>query len=285
MIRSNAENIDPICGIYLAEYSDCKTVEYSGSTFSFCSDFCADRFTADPQRFSGEPLIRLHNVWKIFKTGKTVTEVLRGVYLHIWDGDSVALIGASGSGKSTVLNIIGLLDLPTSGTIFFRGKDVSLLTEAERATFRSEMFGFVFQQYNLIPWLSAYDNVTLPSIFANRPVDEATIMARFEQVGIAHRLKHRPSELSGGEQQRVAMLRALVNNPKVIICDEPTGNLDSATGSKILDIIIDLHDREYKTFIMVTHDENIAKKAHQIITLRDGVSVRDHGHFKKLYTG
>ncbi|MBI5742293.1 MAG: ABC transporter ATP-binding protein, partial [Candidatus Niyogibacteria bacterium] len=203
---------------------------------------------------------------------------------HIWEGDFVAIIGPSGSGKSTALNMIGLLDKPTAGNIYLRGQDISLLDDDERSARRSETFGFVFQQYNLIPWLTAFENVTLPLIFSGKPVITDKVNAGFAELGLAERALHRPFELSGGEQQRTALLRALVNDPQIILGDEPTGNLDSATGNKILEILIALNKTRKKTLIIVTHDADIAEKADQVIAFKDGRLVRDHRAHKKTYT-
>ncbi len=203
---------------------------------------------------------------------------------YIWEGDFVAIMGSSGSGKSTALNIIGLLDRPTSGQIFLNGRNVSLLNDDKRAELRSKTFGFVFQQYNLIPWLTAYENTTLPLIFSGKKIDEEKIKARFQEIGLKERLTHRPFELSGGEQQRIALLRALANDPKIILGDEPTGNLDSVMGNKILEMLINLNKTQKKTLIIVTHDSDIAKKADRIIIFKDGQAIRDNLSHKKIYT-
>lgn len=270
-----AKTIDPVCGMDLAEF---------GENLRFCGKWCEERFKKEPGRFQGEPLIKLENVWKVFKMGGAETKVLRGLNLHIWKGDFVVIIGASGSGKSTTLNMAGLLDRPTSGKIFLAGKDVSLLKDEERAQLRSKTFGFVFQQYNLIPWLTAFENVFLPLIFAGKNVKEDRLTEQFRILGMEERMNHRPFELSGGEQQRVALLRALANDPEIILADEPTGNLDSATGNKILEMLIDLHQKQKKTLIIVTHDADIAAKATQIISLKDGKTIRDHQVHRKKYT-
>lgn len=258
--------------------------DYKGGRFCFCSEWCRDRFQKDPQKFSGEPLIRLENVEKIFKMGEVDTPALRGLNLRVWRGDFVAIIGSSGSGKSTALNMTGLLDVPTAGKIFLNGRDTSLLTDEERADLRSRTFGFVFQQYNLIPWLTAYENAALPLLFAGKKEDEAEILGRFEEIGIKERTEHRPFELSGGEQQRTAILRALANNPEVILGDEPTGNLDSKTGDIILELLVKMKNNDGKTLIIVTHDADIAERADQVLTFKDGKMVKDHQKYKKTYT-
>ncbi len=264
--------------------SDIAEANYQGRIFYFCGSYCQERFKNDPGKFQNTPLLKLNNVWKVFKLGQVETQVLKDLSLNIWEGDFVAVIGASGSGKTTVLNMVGLLDRPTSGSVFLRGKDVSLLRDEERAKLRSQTFGFVFQQYNLIPWLTAFENVALPAIFAGKPIEGEKLKANFEEIGLKPRMTHRPFELSGGEQQRVALLRALSNDPEIILGDEPTGNLDSATGNKILAMLINLNKEQKKTFIIVTHDADIADKADQIIALKDGMMVRNHKVQKKIYT-
>ena len=263
---------DPVCGM-----------DVTGLKSKFCSPVCERRFRRDPKRFSGEPLIKLRNLRKTFDTGGVKTPVLRGIDLNVWAGDFVAIIGASGSGKSTCLNMIGLLERPTSGQIFLRGRDVSQLSEDERAEIRAKTYGFVFQQYHLIPWLNAYDNIALPLIFAGRLVDRGDLEKHFRELGLEERMDHRPFELSGGEQQRVAMLRAMANNPDIILGDEPTGNLDSVTGKKLLELLHHLNKDDKKTLVVVTHDEEVAAQADQVITLKDGLQIRNHG-IHKIYT-
>ena len=279
------ERRDPVCGMDLTGIPEVER-KVGDKTFQFCSDMCADRFLTNPEKFQGEPMIHLHDVWKVFKDGDVTTEVLRGINIHIWPGDFTAIIGASGSGKSTLLNMIGLLDKPTSGGLFLEGNNIAGTSEDERALLRSKKFGFVFQQYNLIPWLTAYDNVTLPLIFAaaGNGLKREVIAAHFDTIGLGARMEHRPTELSGGEQQRVALLRAIANNPEILIGDEPTGNLDSVTGAKILDMLIKLNKEEKKTLIVVTHDADIARKADQIITLKDGKTIPGHLQHAKTYT-
>ena len=280
------ERRDPVCGMDLTGVPDIVRAKVGGETFYFCSAMCADRFKTDPEKFQGEPMIHLHDVWKVFRDGEVTTEVLRGINIHIWPGDFTAIIGASGSGKSTLLNMIGLLDKPTSGGLFLEGANLADTSEDDRALLRSKKFGFVFQQYNLIPWLTAYDNVTLPLIFAEagNGLERSAIMKHFDTIGLGARMEHRPTELSGGEQQRVALLRAIANDPEILIGDEPTGNLDSVTGAKILDMLIALNKQEGKTLIVVTHDADIARKADQIITLKDGKTIPGHLQHAKTYT-
>ncbi|HCE48851.1 MAG: ABC transporter related protein [Parcubacteria group bacterium GW2011_GWC2_45_7] len=284
-LSAEGKIIDPICGMNLDDLPNLVSLVYKGQAIHFCDEGCKKRFEADPERFSKmPPLIQLKNVWKIFKIGDTKIEVLRNLSLHIWEGDFIAIIGASGSGKSTVLNMIGALDKPTAGQVFYRDKDITTLKDAERAELRAKTFGFVFQQYNLIPWLTAYENMLLPLTFITTQTETSAVKARLSEIGLGERLNHRPFELSGGEQQRVALIRALTNNPEVILGDEPTGNLDSSTGEKILGILINLNKKQNKTLIIVTHDADIASQADQVITIKDGQMIRDHRAHKKIYT-
>lgn len=256
---------------------------HGGREFSFCDKDCLDRFVADPEKFLREPLIRVERVWKKFPLGSVSVEVLRGLSANIWEGDFVVILGPSGSGKSTLLNMMGLLDRPTAGKVFLRGEDVSALSDERRAELHSRTFGFVFQQFNLIPWLTAYENAALPLLFARKGMDSEYVRGLFRDFGLTERMPHRPLELSGGEQQRVALIRALANDPTIVLGDEPTGNLDSATGNRLLEILIDLNKEKGKTLIIVTHDADIAERADQIIVIRDGTVVRDHHRHKKIY--
>lgn len=216
-------------------------------------------------------LISARDVWKIYGEGDAATYALRGVSLDIEPGEFMAIVGPSGSGKSTLMHIIGLLDTPTRGNVFVKGRDVSTLSDDERAILRRKTIGFVFQQYNLSPSLNALENVELPMIFAGVPKKERRKRAKelLELVGLGHRLYHYPNQLSGGQQQRVAIARALANDPEVILGDEPTGNLDTKTGEKILKIFKDLK-RMGKTIVIVTHDPDIAEEAEKIVKIRDG---------------
>lgn len=275
---------DPVCGMNVAALTHTAKHIHKKKAFTFCGDYCKNRFKETPDRFLGTPLIRCENVWKVFKKGGVETAALRGLYLNIWEGDFVVIIGASGSGKSTVLNMIGLLDRPTKGKVFIKGRDASTFSEDERALIRSKLFGFVFQQYNLIPWLTAYENAILPIMFAGGRVDQKTISEEFDRYGLKDRMTHLPVELSGGEQQRTALLRSLSNNPAVILGDEPTGNLDSKTGMRILNGLIRMHDEQNKTLIIVSHDAGVAALGHQILTIKDGMSVQDHHAYRSQYT-
>lgn len=287
MLEENDEKIDPVCGMYLNNFPDLKKVSHNGKDYLFCGEGCAKRFEHQPEKFLGQPIIKIRNLRKHFGENESKTEVLRGIDLNIWPGDFVVIIGASGSGKSTLLNMIGLLDQPNTGKIFIKGRDAENFNGEERALLRTKTFGFIFQQYNLIPWLSVYDNVALPTIFAgaDNELKIKQIKKSIDQVGLASRITHRPYELSGGEQQRVALLRALANDPEIIIGDEPTGNLDSKTGNEILKMLIELRRTQGKTLIIVTHDTDIAEQAEEVIVLKDGQMIRDQRIHQKIYVG
>ena len=218
------------------------------------------------------PLIRLKDIKKTYVMGKVPVGALQGVNLEISDGEMVAIMGPSGSGKTTLLNILGLLDTPSIGSYRLAGDEVAKLADRRRSQLRNKRFGFVFQVYNLLPRLTAAENVMIPLIYGGvkkrdrRPRAEAAL----EAVGLKDRLRHRPSELSGGEQQRVAIARALVNEPSVILADEPTGNLDSRSGAAIMDLMQQLHQDRKVTIVLVTHDSNIAARAERTIRLSDG---------------
>ena len=201
-------------------------------------------------------------------------EVLRGVDLCVRAGELVVIVGPSGSGKSTLLSLLGGLDQPTEGDVQFQGRDLYALPDKERALIRNRSFGFVFQFYHLVPELTAIENVALPAWIGNGGRRSGETQERasqlLRQVGLGDRLDHRPSELSGGEQQRVAVARALMNNPRLVFCDEPTGNLDTATGAEILRLVAKLHREEGTTFVIVTHEQAITQMAGRILSLRDG---------------
>ncbi len=217
-------------------------------------------------------ILELKDVWKVYDLGKIRIEVLKGVSLEIEKNDFVVILGPSGSGKSTLLNIMSCLDVPTSGSVHLEGSDVSALSEDELAQVRGRTIGFVFQQFNLLPHLTALENVTLPSIFQGVSKEERDRRARkhLDEVGLSDRLDHRPSELSGGEKQRVAIARSLVNNPHMIVADEPTGNVDSKTGRHIMEILQKLRDEEERTVIVVTHDRELRDFANKVVNIKDG---------------
>lgn len=217
-------------------------------------------------------IIKLKEVWKTYFMGKVSLDVLRGINLDIYRGEFVAILGPSGSGKSTLMNQVGLLDVPSQGKITIDDVDISTLEESDLAQLRGKKIGFVFQQFNLIPALTALENVILPTIFQNLNPEERDKRARelLALVGLADRMTHRPNELSGGQQQRVAIARALVNNPEIILADEPTGNLDTKSGEQVIKLLEELHQKEGKTVILVTHDIDKAQHAERIIYLKDG---------------
>ncbi len=216
-------------------------------------------------------IAEFRNVRKTYLLGEVEVHALRGVDMAIMEGEHVAIMGASGSGKSTVLNLLGCLDRPTAGTYILGGEDVSQLSDNELSEIRSKRLGFIFQSYNLITQLSVIENIEVPLYYQGWPErrsrDRAVSLA--ERVGLSHRLHHRPTELSGGEQQRVAIARALASDPLMLLADEPTGNLDSATGRDILILLDELHAAG-KTIITVTHDTSVSGHAQKIIYLADG---------------
>ena len=208
-------------------------------------------------------------VMRLPSGGKTLT-ILDGVSLDVAAGEVVAVTGPSGSGKSTLLGLIAGLDTPSGGSIAVDGVEVTRLGEAALARFRRRTIGFVFQSYHLIPTLTAAENVAVPLELAGEPAPLAAATQRLAEVGLAERAHHYPAQLSGGEQQRVAIARALANEPAILLADEPTGNLDSATGHQVIDLLIDVNRRRKTTVVLVTHDPELARKADQTIALRDG---------------
>jgi putative ABC transport system ATP-binding protein len=230
-------------------------------------------------------IIELKEIKKSYFLGKQELKVLKGISLEIFKNEYVALMGPSGSGKSTLMNILGCLDSPTSGTYILNGEDVSKMPDDDLADVRNKEIGFVFQQFNLLPRLTAAENVALPLIYNGtmKKVRMELALAMLEKVGLADRSHHKPNELSGGQNQRVAIARALVNNPSIILADEPTGNLDSKTSVEIMNIF-DKIQADGNTVILVTHEEDIAEYAHRIIRLRDGVIESDRLNEKKIVT-
>lgn len=231
-----------------------------------------------------EPIIKLENVRKVYQLGKVELVALKGVSLEISPGSFVTIMGPSGSGKSTLLNMIGCLDFPTEGKVFLKGKDIAGLSENELSQLRGKTIGFIFQEFNLLPNLDALENVTLPMVFQGTPVEEREEKAReiLTSVGLGNRISHQPAELSGGERQRVAVARAFANNPEVVIADEPTGNLDSITGKRIMEVLTDFHKREGKTIVVVTHDPNIAGYSEEIVNIKDGEIIINHQQAAKV---
>lgn len=215
---------------------------------------------------------KVDNVTRVFKIGKIETQALRGISLSIEDGEFTALVGPSGSGKTTLLQLIGCLDQPTSGQVFVRGQDVSRLNRNQRADMRRGTIGFIFQFFALIPTLTAYENIEMPLLLNKHTAKERRerVMQLLESVDLTDRAHHRPDQLSGGEQQRVAVARALAPNPALILADEPTANLDTTNGAQVMEIMTRLNQETGVTFVFATHDPRVIKYARRVITLRDG---------------
>ncbi|MBD0306205.1 MAG: ABC transporter ATP-binding protein [Nitrospiraceae bacterium] len=219
------------------------------------------------------PLIQIVDLYKTFPMGGRELTVLNGINLDIARGVMLAIVGASGAGKSTLLHIIGTLDRPTSGTVMFDGHDLFQLSDQKQAEFRNRRIGFVFQFHHLLPEFTALENVCLPAYIQNRPARETReeAIALLKDVGLQHRLEHKPGELSGGEQQRVAVARALMQRPDVVLADEPTGNLDTHTGEALFGLMKTLNRDRGVTFVIVTHNEKLSAQADRIIQMEDGL--------------
>lgn len=233
---------------------------------------------------NGKPVIELVGVYKSYFMESLEVPILKDINITVREGEFVAIMGPSGSGKSTLMNLVGCLDVPTKGKVFLDGHDITKLSDNHLARIRGSLVGFVFQKFNLINSLSAWENVALPLIFRGTQADERKAIAiRFlTSVGMADRTNNHPNQLSGGQQQRVAVARALAVKPQMILADEPTGNLDSVTGKEILALFRSLNE-EGKTIVLVTHDENVARNARRIIRIQDGRVLSDEasGHVKK----
>lgn len=218
-----------------------------------------------------EALIKVRDMYKIYNPGENEVHALNGVSLDVYEGEFVAIIGHSGSGKSTLMNMLGCLDVPTQGTYILNGRDVSRLTDNELSDVRNNQIGFIFQGFNLIPNLTAFENVELPLIY--RKVDRATrrrlSVEALKRVGLEERMKHKPAEMSGGQQQRVAIARAIAMSPPLILADEPTGNLDSKSTKDIMKILNDLN-QQGNTIVLITHDDGIAENARRVVRIMDG---------------
>jgi lipoprotein-releasing system ATP-binding protein len=218
------------------------------------------------------PFLQVNDVYKSFALGTQTVDVLNGINFILQRGEMLAMIGASGAGKSTFLHILGTLDRPTSGTVLYEGQDIFRLSETELATFRNRRIGFVFQFHHLLPEFTALENTYLPGLIQKRPkhemIEEATTL--LSEVGLGHRLHHKPGELSGGEQQRVAVARALIQKPDLVLADEPTGNLDAYTGQAIFEILRTLNQKRGTAFVIVTHNERLSEQADRLIHVADG---------------
>ena len=221
-------------------------------------------------------MIRIEHLSKVFRTEEVETTALNDVSLHVKQGEFVAIMGPSGCGKSTLLNIIGLLDNPTSGNYYFNGQEVGHLKEKQRTQVRKGNIGFVFQSFNLIDELNVYENVELPLIYLKKKASEKKelVTSILDRMNISHRVKHFPQQLSGGQQQRVAIARAVVAGPKLILADEPTGNLDSKNGAEVMNLLTELNQEE-TTIVMVTHSQHDASYAHRVVHLFDGQIVTE----------
>ncbi|MBZ4687095.1 MAG: putative transport system ATP-binding protein [Clostridia bacterium] len=219
-------------------------------------------------------MLEIKNVTKVYNTGAIQFQALKGVSLKVEKGEFVAIIGPSGSGKSTFMNILGCLDVPTAGEYYFEGIEVSNYTEDQLAGIRNKKIGFIFQQFNLLPKLNAFENVELPLIYRGMNVKERKerVLQVLEQVGLSDWAHHKPSEMSGGQQQRVAIARALAGDPPLILADEPTGNLDSKSGTEVLEILKELN-KNGRTILLITHDMKVAGSAQRIISIQDGLIV------------
>jgi putative ABC transport system ATP-binding protein len=221
-------------------------------------------------------MIELNNITKTYRMGEVDITVLTAVSLSVQQGELIAIMGPSGSGKSTIMNILGCLDRPTSGSYRFENREISDMTDDELASIRNVKIGFVFQTFNLLPRFSALKNVEVPLIYSGVParLRKERAMPLLQQVGLAERMYHKPTELSGGQQQRVAIARALVNHPPLLLADEPTGNLDSRSGEEVLNILTGLNQQGV-TIIIVTHDQNVATRCKRIVNVKDGQIIND----------
>lgn len=242
-----------------------------------CVTICDILNTTFDIDFKGEIMIKVENLRKVYKVGGEKVVALNNISLHIEKGEFCCIVGTSGSGKSTLLNQLAGLEKPTKGKVKINGQLVSKMTEKELATFRQNNIGFIFQSYNLLPTLTAVENVAFPLLFRgeDKAVREKKAKKILKDMGLGERMNHKPGEMSGGQQQRVGIARAFVGRPKVIFADEPTGNLDSATTEQVMKMLLEISQQNNITFVMVTHDPELAKMAPRIITLKDGRIVSD----------
>jgi len=231
-----------------------------------------------------EAFIKLEDVWKTYKLGEIDLSVLKGINMEIMPGSFVTVMGPSGSGKSTLMYLLGLLDTPSKGKVYLQGQDTSNFSQDKLAEVRGKKIGFIFQQFNLLQNLTALENVMLPMVFQGIPevTRKEKAKALLESVNLGKRINHKPTEMSGGEQQRIAIARSLVNNPEILIADEPTGNLDSSTGKIIMETLADMHKNYNKTIVVVTHDPTIAHYSQNIIHIQDGQIKSNHLEDEKV---
>lgn len=231
--------------------------------------------TPTPMTGENYPMIRITDLHKSFIMGSQELTVLKGIDLEIPRGQMVAIVGASGAGKSTMLHIMGMLDRPTTGTVYFDNQDLFQMSEAQQAEFRNRRIGFVFQFHHLLPEFTALENACMPALIQRRPLEEVEQEATtlLQEVGLGRRLHHKPGELSGGEQQRVAVARALLQKPDLVLADEPTGNLDTHTGESLFGLLRDLNRTRKTTFVIVTHNDKLSAQSDRIIHMQDGMIV------------
>ncbi|MBT04279.1 MAG: macrolide ABC transporter ATP-binding protein [Euryarchaeota archaeon] len=224
------------------------------------------------------PVMQATQLWKIYASGDSTIQAVRGVDVTIGEGEMIAIMGPSGCGKTTLLNVLSGIDEPNSGEVMISGKPMYSVSDDDRTQMRAENLGFIFQDFNLLPVLSAVENVELPLLLLGKSATEArnTALEALESVGLGDRSDHRPTELSGGQQQRVAVARAIVHHPKVILCDEPTGNLDSATSDTVMHLLKEINEKLGTTFLLVTHDKEIASQCSRIMRMDDGLII-DNG--------
>ena len=221
--------------------------------------------------------MQANELWKLYASGESTVQAVKGVNVTIREGEMIAIIGPSGCGKTTLLNVLSGIDEPTAGEVTIDSKSLFAVSDNERSRMRAEYLGFIFQDFNLLPVLSAVENVELPLLLLGKPANEArnTALDALQAVGLGERSGHRPSELSGGQQQRVAIARAIVHNPSVVLCDEPTGNLDSATSASVMDLLKSINKKMGTTFLLVTHDSEVAKQCNRILHMDDGEIISD----------
>ncbi|DAC52091.1 MAG TPA: ABC transporter ATP-binding protein [Candidatus Poseidoniaceae archaeon] len=222
-------------------------------------------------------VMQANELWKLYASGESTVQAVKGVNVTIGEGEMIAIMGPSGCGKTTLLNVLSGIDEPTAGEVTIDEKSLFAVSDNERSRMRAEYLGFIFQDFNLLPVLSAVENVELPLLLLGKPANEArnTALDALKAVGLGERSGHRPSELSGGQQQRVAIARAIVHNPSVVLCDEPTGNLDSATSASVMELLKSINKKMGTTFLLVTHDSEVAKQCNRILHMDDGEIISD----------